>query len=311
MHVPVLLQAAIDRLAIRPGATYVDCTAGAGGHSEAIAEALGTGGRLICIDRDADAVARVRERLRGRPNVTVVHANYADLSKVLAEAGVPKVDGVLIDAGVSSPQLDRPERGFSFQREGPLDMRMDTTAATTAAELLNTASEDDLARLLRMYGDLRDARKIARAVVARRRRHPYARTTDLLETVREVYPFVTGTPEEVRTVFQAVRIAVNDEFHALEAGVSAAIDALNPGGRLVCITFHSGEDRIVKTIMRDAARTHTELHPDGRVKARHPATLRVLTRKPVTPEPSEVAANPRAASARLRAAEKVREGRAA
>lgn len=305
MHVPVLLDAAIDWLAIRAGGTYVDCTAGGGGHSEAIARALGTSGRLLCIDRDPDAVARVRERLSGLANVSVVHANYGDLSEVLKEAGLPGVDGVLIDAGVSTPQLDTPERGFSFQREGPLDMRMDTTAGATAAELLNTASEDNLARLLRMYGDVRDARKIARAIGARRQQRPYATTGDLLDTIKNVYPYVTGTPEEVRTVFQAIRIVVNEEYESLESGVSAAIDALNPGGRLVCITFHSGEDRIVKNLLRDASRKTAELHPDGRVKRQIPPRLRVLTPKPVPPTPEEIAANPRAASAKLRAAEKV------
>lgn len=307
MHIPVLLEAAIDWLAIRPDGTYVDCTAGGGGHSEAIAQALGTSGRLICIDRDSEAVARVRKRLRAFNNVSVVHANYAGLAGVLEEAGLPGVDGVLIDAGLSSPQLDTPERGFSFQREGPLDMRMDRTAGITAAELLNTASEEDLARLLRMYGDVRDARKIAKAILARRQQHPYKTTHDLMDTINEVYHFVTGTPEEARTIFQAVRIAVNDEFQSLESGVRAAIDALNPGGRLVCIAFHSGEDRIVKNLMKEAAKQHIELHPDGRVKRRIPPRLRVLTSKPVLPSQRERAENPRAASAKLRAAESLGE----
>lgn len=306
MHVPVLAGPAIEWLRIREGGVYVDCTAGAGGHAEWIARRL-TKGRLIALDRDLDAVQRARERLAGYAQAIVVHANYSRLASVLEELGVARVDGVLIDAGLSSAQLDDAARGFSFQLEGPLDMRMDTSQGLTAADYLGSVSEDELARVLKAYGDVRPARRIAKTIVGRRRSRPIRTTTDLRDAVKEALPFVGREPEEIRTVFQSIRIVVNDEFRALESGLRQAVDLLAPGGRLVAIAFHSGEDRIVKNVMREESRPRRELTPDGRVQSQGPGRLKVLTPKPISPDDDEKAANPRSHSARLRAAERIQE----
>jgi 16S rRNA (cytosine1402-N4)-methyltransferase len=303
-HVPVLAPEAIAWLRIREDGTYVDCTAGAGGHASLIAE-RNPRGRLIALDRDPLAVARAQARLAEYPHATVLHRNYSELSQVLSETGIERVDGVLIDAGLSSMQLNDPQRGFAFQEEGPLDMRMDTSRGPTAAEFLAGVDEHELARLLKEYGDVRPARRIAAAIAARRRRGALKTTRDLVEAVSEALPFVHGVPDETRTVFQTVRMAVNEELQGLELAIRAAVDALAPGGRLVAIAFHSGEDRIVKNVLRDAARTERELFPDGRVRRVIPPRLKVLTPTPVTPGMEEVRANPRAHSAKLRAAERL------
>jgi 16S rRNA (cytosine1402-N4)-methyltransferase len=218
---------------------------------------------------------------------------------------VQSVDGVLIDAGVSSMQLDDPARGFSFQEEGPLDMRMDPTQGPDAAEFLASVEEDELARLLRLYGDVGPARRIAAAIVRRSRTGNLNSTRALAEAVGEALPHVRGVPEETRTVFQSIRMAVNGELLALEAGLKQAMECLAPQGRLVVISFHSGEDRLVKNLLRDASRLRRERHPDGRTARTLPATMRLLTRKPVTPSADECARNPRSQSARLRAAERL------
>lgn len=304
-HVPVLAGPALEYLRVREDGVYVDCTAGAGGHTECIAERLGPGGRVLAIDRDPRAVALTRERVARYPQATVRQGNYRELAALVGSVGFASVDGVLIDAGLSSMQLDDPARGFSFQREGPLDMRMDPTTGRTAAEFLATVDERELTRVLREYGDVPRAKTIARAICERRKRAPLETTRDLADVVAEVFDFVTGVPEETRTVFQAIRIAVNDELHALEQGVESAVGVLGTGGRLVCIAFHSGEDRIVKNAMRRHARDTKELYPDGRTKQTHPPTLRILTKRPVTPSNDEIRENPRAHSARLRAAERL------
>lgn len=309
MHVPVLPGPALDWLRVRPDGVYVDCTAGYGGHAELIAQRL-TSGRLLALDRDPEAVERVRRRLSKFPQADVVHANYSELTAVLRERHIAEVDGVLIDAGMSSAQLDDPRRGFAFQADGPLDMRLDTGQSATARDLLMRATESELVELLRAYGDVRPAKRIARAIVQRREQGRMNTTADLRDAVHEALSFVTGTPDEVRTVFQAVRIAVNDEYAHLEAGLRAGIDALAPGGRIVAISFHSGEDRIVKNILREESRPRREFHPDGRIAAERPPRLHVLTHKPVTADAAELAANPRAHSARLRAAERLPENAA-
>jgi 16S rRNA (cytosine1402-N4)-methyltransferase len=306
VHVPVLSGPALEWLRIREDGVYVDCTAGAGGHAELIVRRLSSG-RVLALDRDIEAVRRCRERLASYPRALVFHANYNRLATVAAEQGVRRVDGVLIDAGLSSAQLDDATRGFSFQVEGPLDMRMDTSQGPTAADYLGGVSEDELARVLRAYGDIRPARRIAKSIVRRRESGAMRTTTDLRDAVRDALPFVAGEPEEIRTVFQAIRIAVNDEYQALESGLRQAIDLLAPEGRLVAIAFHSGEDRIVKNVIRDESRPRRELTPDGRLRSQSPGRLKVLTPKPITPDENEVAANPRAHSARLRAAERIRD----
>ena len=309
VHVPVLAAEAIAWLGVRGDGVYVDCTTGAGGHSALIAERIkefGKGrGRLVALDRDPAAVSLARERLGGFAQATVVHASYAELRSVLQGLGIARVDGVLIDAGVSSMQLDEAARGFSFQQEGPLDMRMDTTRGETAAEYLAGISEAELARVLREYADVRPAKRIARAICERRSAGAIQTTRDLAEAVSALFPYVQGTPDEVRQVFQAIRIAVNDELGQLRAGLEASLEVLGAEGRLVVISFHSGEDRVVKELFRKHGRAKEVLAPDGRVMEVIPARLRVLTRKPVTAGAEEVKANPRSKSAKLRAGEKV------
>lgn len=305
-HVPVLAEEAVAWLAVRPEGVYVDCTAGAGGHSSLIAERLNTGS-LLALDRDPLAVEKAAARLHSYPRAMVRQANYGQLMETLASLGLGPVDGVLIDAGCSSMQLNDAGRGFSFQEDGPLDMRMDPTSGISAAEYLTRVSETDLTETLKRYGDVGPARRIARAVIQRRMAKPLTRTSDLAEAVHEALSFVTGMPEEVRTVFQAVRIAVNEELRWLERGVREAITALKPGGRLVVIAFHSGEDRVVKDTLKEASRTQRELYPDGRVCAVIPARVRLLTAKPVTPAAAEMRKNRRSKSAKLRAAERLPE----
>ncbi|MBN2308675.1 MAG: 16S rRNA (cytosine(1402)-N(4))-methyltransferase RsmH [Candidatus Hydrogenedentes bacterium] len=306
MHTPVLAGPALEWLGIREDGTYVDCTAGAGGHAELIAQRL-SGGRLIALDRDSAAVDAARARLARFTNVTVLHRNYAELAEALASAGIDKVDGILLDAGLSSVQLDDPLRGFSFQQEGPLDMRMDTSHGPSAADLLAAADVRSLAQILKDYGDVGPARRIAARIIDRRDAGRLASTCDLAEAVSDALAFVRGTPDEVRTVFQAIRMAVNEELRWLRSGLEQAIDALAHQGRLVVIAFHSGEDRVVKNVFRDAARPSRELLPDGRVKQVIAPRLTVLTPKPVRPGDEEVRANPRSKSACLRAAERRRE----
>ena len=303
-HVPVMAGAVLEWLDIRPQGVYVDCTAGAGGHAARIAGQL-RGGRLIAIDRDPAAVALCRERLVQFEGVQVLHGNYGHLEELVTAAGAARVDGVLIDAGVSSMQIDTPERGFSFQEDGPLDMRMDSSLPGGAREYLGSITRDALAHDLRRYADVGPAKRIADTLLARRDAARLCTTADLAQAIRDALDFVRGEPDEIRTVFQAIRIAVNDEFRWLERGLNQAIDILNTGGRLVVIAFHSGEDRIVKETIRGAARIQRVLHPDGRLKEALPPRLRVLTPKPVGPSPDEVLMNPRAKSARLRAGEKL------
>jgi 16S rRNA (cytosine1402-N4)-methyltransferase len=302
----VLAAAVLKWLNIRPEGAFVDCTAGAGGHSELIARQL-VGGRLIALDRDPAAVALASERLAIFPQVTVLHANYAQLGSVLNDIGVGPVQGVLIDAGVSSMQIDDPGRGFSLQHEGALDMRMNPTEGMTALEYLAIVDPDELASSLRTFGDVGPARRIAKLLSSRAREGRIRTTVDLVRTVQEALSFVRGIPEEVRTVFQAIRIAVNDELSALSCGVEQAIDCLAPEGRIVAISFHSGEDRVVKNLLNREGRPRREFHPDGRLKHETAPRLRVLTRKPVVPDAAEIQQNPRAHSARLRAAERLRE----
>ena len=306
-HVPVLSRAAIAWLRVREDGVYVDCTAGAGGHAFLIASALREG-RLIALDRDPAAVEVARARLAGL-RAEVFHRNYGQLAEVLGELGIAKVDGVLCDAGLSSMQLDDAGRGFTFQENGPLDMRMDTTQGTTAERFLAEVDERELVRILKTYGDIRPARRIASAIVARRKRGHLHTTGHLAGAVSEALDFVQGVPRETRTVFQAIRMAVNDETGWLEEGLRQAVDVLAPGGRLVAVSFHSGEDRIIKNVLRETSRMRRELHADGRVRACVPARMKVLTPKPIQPDEEEIRANPRCHSAKLRAAERLKAAR--
>jgi len=304
-HVPVLLDEVLTYLAPRPGAVVVDATLGEGGHAESILKRIAPAGRLIGLDRDAEAVLRSEERLRPfGQNVIVRQANFAMLASALDDAGVGYVDGVLFDLGVSSRQLFEPDRGFSFDRQGPLDMRMDLRQANTAAELVNTLSERELANLIFRYGEERASRRIARQIVSRR---PLETTRDLVRAVEAAVGGGRGRLHPATRTFQALRIATNAETDALAAGLPQAIDRLRPGGRICVIAFHSLEDRIVKQALSLAARG-CSCPPEAPIcTCGRQRTLRIITKKPVTPTPAETHRNPRARSARLRAAERLSE----
>ncbi len=305
MHVTVLAEEAVEWLHVHPEGVYVDGTAGLGGHTLRIAEKLSEGGRVFGLDRDLRAVEKAQERVRMYPQATILHRNYDRLGEVLQEIGTPLVDGILIDAGLSSMQLDDPARGFTFQEEGPLDMRMDRSSGASAEDWLAEVDETELATVLKQYGDIRKAKSMAAAICRWRKTSGITTTADLVAAVKSALPFVQGVPEETRTVFQAIRIAVNDELRSLADFMIQAINALKPGGRLVCISFHSGEDRIMKQAMKAAGKDYRELHPDGRLKELIPARVKVLTPKPISPSEQEIAENSRAASAKLRAVERV------
>jgi 16S rRNA (cytosine1402-N4)-methyltransferase len=306
-HVPVLADEVRQLLAVEPGETVVDATFGAGGHASLLARDLEGRGRLVAIDRDP-TVRPFFEGFRRRHGDLQTRFLRGEADVVLGQlAGNGfRADAVFMDLGVSSMQIDRPERGFSYATDAPLDMRMDPTAQLSAADLVNEWSERELATIFRRFGEERYARQIARAVVRRRRERPFERTAELVDTIRGALPaparFGDGHPG--KRVFQALRIAVNDELGSLERALPAALELLRPGGRLAVISFHSLEDRIVKHFLRDQERGCT-CPPDFPVCVcgREPA-LRLLTRKAVRPNAREVAENPRAASARLRAAVK-------
>jgi 16S rRNA (cytosine1402-N4)-methyltransferase len=307
-HVPVLAAEVRELLAVTAGETVVDATFGAGGHSRLLASDLGGSGKLVAVDRDPTVRSyfdRVKASARG-VQARFLRGDYAVVLSQLAGNGV-KADVVLLDLGLSSMQVDRPERGFSYATDAPLDMRMDPSEEMTAAEVVNAWDERELETIFRRYGEERYARQIARGIVRRRADEPITRTGQLVDVVRASIPaparFGEGHP--AKRVFQALRIEVNSELDSLEAGLPAAVEMLRPGGRLAVISFHSLEDRIVKRFLRDRARGCT-CPPEFPVCAcgREPE-LRILTPKPVRPSAAEVEANPRAASARLRAAVKV------
>ncbi|HOQ90043.1 MAG TPA: 16S rRNA (cytosine(1402)-N(4))-methyltransferase RsmH [Candidatus Hydrogenedentes bacterium] len=307
-HVPVMLQEAVALLKVRPGGFYVDATVGAGGHAAAIAEQLDGQGHLLALDRDPFAVSLAAKRLENFPNVRVMRGNYRELERWLDMIGWTGIDGLLIDAGVSSMQIDTPDRGFSVQADGPLDMRMDPDQPMSARHLLAGISETSLEKILRDFGDVKMAKRIARRILHARDHGHLASTGDLARAVREALPFVSsGVPDEVRQVFQAIRIAVNDELGALEACLESAVSRLKPGGRIVAIAFHSGEDRVIKRIFRKYARPRVEREPDGRTRRVWHPILREITDSPLRPSSDEVSVNPRSASARMRAAEKLPE----
>jgi 16S rRNA (cytosine1402-N4)-methyltransferase len=305
-HVPVLAEEVVSLLDPRPSETIVDGTFGAGGHATLLAGKLRGEGKLIAIDRDPN-VAPYFERFRRETGVKarLHHGEFSAILAHLAGNGV-RADVILLDLGVSSMQLDRPERGFSYAADAPLDMRMDPSATYSARELVNEATEQELADIFKRYGEERYARQIARAIVKRRAREPFERTGELVEAVKAAIPaparFGEGHP--AKRVFQALRIAVNDELGSLEAALPAALAMLRPGGRLAVISFHSLEDRMVKQFLREKERGCT-CPPDFPVcVCGHEPELRAIERRPVKPSAAELAANPRSASARLRAAVK-------
>jgi len=302
-HTPVLVDEVLTSLAPRAGALIVDATLGDGGHAEALLRRIAPAGRLIGLDRDGEAIAFAEERLRsfGR-NVTVRQACFGDLDGALDALGVGTVDGVLFDIGVSTRQLLEPARGFSFDRDGPLDMRMDQRQERTAAELVNTLDERTLADLIYRYGEERASRKIARQIVARR---PLRTTRDLVHAVEAALGGARGRLHPATRTFQALRIATNGELDALERGLTQAVHRLRPGGRVCVIAFHSMEDRIVKQTFQRYSRGCTCPPDVPACRCGGQRLLRVLTKKPIAPSPAEIRQNPRARSARLRAAERL------
>jgi 16S rRNA (cytosine1402-N4)-methyltransferase len=306
-HVPVLADEVVAALDPRPGETVVDCTFGAGGHSALLAARLRGDGKLIAIDRDP-SVEEHYERFRRSAGVKtrLLHGEFSAVLQQLADNGV-QADAILLDLGVSSMQLDRPERGFSYAADAPLDMRMDPSGATSAYDLVNEADERDLADIFRRYGEERYARQIARAIVRERKAKPIERTGELVDVIRGAIPaparFGEGHP--AKRVFQALRIEVNDELGAVERALPAAESMLRPGGRLGVISFHSLEDRIVKRHLRNAEHGCT-CPPDFPIcTCGSQPTLRATPRRAIRPTQAEIARNPRAQSARLRVAVKV------
>ena len=294
---------AVDALMVKPDGVYVDCTFGRGGHTREILHRLGARGRVVAMDRDAEAVSAARDL--ADPRLAVLHASFGRLAEVVAEQGIDRVDGIVMDLGVSSPQLENAQRGFSFRLDGPLDMRMDASRGITAAQWLAAASEKQIGEVIKTYGEERFARQIAGAIVAARSRRAISTTRQLAQIVEEaVRTREPGQAPATRT-FQAVRIFVNQELEELSLALSQGLELLKAGGRLVVISFHSLEDRIVKRFMRQ----HAQPAPVPRGMAvreadRAPARLRIVG-KPLRPPAAEVADNPRARSAILRVAEKL------
>jgi 16S rRNA (cytosine1402-N4)-methyltransferase len=309
-HVPVLSNEVVELLDVQPGETVVDATFGAGGHSGEFIDRLDGGGKLLAIDRDPDAKPYFESLAATTTSATRLLRGEFDVVLRQLAANDVRVDRVFFDLGMSSMQLDRPERGFSYAVDAPLDMRMDPAAPVSAADLVNTLPERYLADAFRRYGEERHARLIARSLVERRSERPYERTKDLVETIRQAVPaprrFGDGHP--AKRVFQALRIAVNDELGSLERALPAALEILRPGGRLVVISFQSLEDRIVKRFLKSQVDPCT-CPPDLPVCVCHlEPQMELVTRKAVRPSPGEVAANPRSASARLRAAQRMAAG---
>ena len=307
-HKSVLLQECIDALNIRPDGIYLDGTLGGAGHSSQIARRLTEGGRLISVDRDRTALAAAKERLAPYADrVTLVHSNFAEIDAILDSLGIPAVDGMLFDLGVSSPQLDDASRGFSYMADAPLDMRMDKDDALTAGAVVNTWPQGELRRILYDYGEERYAPQIAAAICRAREKAPVETTLELVDIIRSAMPAQALREKQhpAKRSFQAIRIAVNDELGAVSRMMQAAVGRLNPGGRLAVITFHSLEDRIVKSEMQQAARGCT-CPPEFPVCVCGKKPLvKLVTRKPIVSGPAELEENPRARSAKLRVVEKL------
>ena len=307
-HRPVLLDECMEGLVIRPGGIYLDGTLGRAGHSWEIVRRLNAGGRLIGLDRDETALEAARQRLAPYADrVTLVHSNFSRVAEVLDELGIPAVDGMLFDLGVSSPQLDDAQRGFSYMHDAPLDMRMDRTAGLTARTVVNEWSYEELKRILYDYGEERYAPAIAKAIVSRRQESPIETTGQLVDLIKSAMPpqALREKQHPAKRSFQALRIAVNGELEELTAMLRGAASRLAPGGRLAVITFHSLEDRIVKKTMQELA-TGCTCPPNFPVcVCGKKPTLRLVNRKPIVCGPAELTYNPRARSAKLRVAEKL------
>ncbi len=306
-HISVLLQECLDGLNIKPDGIYVDGTLGGAGHSSQIVKRLTTG-RLIGIDRDKVALKAAGERLEPyKDNVTLVHSNFCEIAQVLQSLDIPGVDGILLDLGVSSPQLDEVSRGFSYMADAPLDMRMNGEDDLSAYTVVNTWSQEELKRILYTYGEERYAPQIAGAICRRREEKPIETTLELVDIIRSAMPAAALREKQhpAKRSFQAIRIAVNDELGSVERVLEDAIDLLNPGGRLAIITFHSLEDRIVKTAMAEAAKGCT-CPPNFPVcVCGKKPKVKLISRKPIVASQEELDINPRSRSAKLRVCEKI------
>lgn len=303
-HIPVMLHEAVDGMNIRPDGVYVDGTAGGGGHSAEILSRLSTG-TLYSIDQDPDAIAEVTRRFSDNPNSVILQGNFSEMRSLLAKKGVSSVDGVLLDIGVSSHQLDEGARGFSYHEDAPLDMRM-SQSGRTAADLVNTMELSELSRVISVYGEEKYAYSIAKGIVRARGDKPIETTLELAGIVRDNVPQkVRRDGHPARKTFQAIRIAVNRELEALEKGLEAAYELLSPSGRLCVITFHSLEDRVVKQFMKDKAQGCTCPKDLPVCVCGNTPKVKLITRKPILPSDEELSRNPRARSAKLRIAEKL------
>lgn len=311
-HTTVLLKETVDGLNINPDGIYVDCTLGGAGHSEYLVKQLSSKGRLICFDQDTTAIENAKIRLADYlDRVTFVHSNFRYLKEELNNLGIFEVDGILYDLGVSSPQLDTPERGFSYNHDAPLDMRMDQTATLTARTVLNDWPYEDLVRIFFRYGEEKFSKQIARKIEQAREKQPIETTGELVDLIKAGIPAAArrtgGHP--AKRVFQAVRIAVNDELGAAEDSLMDAIDLIKVGGRISVITFHSLEDRLTKTIFKEAS-SLPDLPPGLPIIPDHlKPTLKLITRKPILPSEEELANNNRSRSAKLRIVEKINDKR--
>ena len=306
-HISVLLQECLDGLAIRPDGIYIDGTLGGAGHSCQIAKRLTTG-RLIGIDRDPIALQAAGERLSPYGDrVTLVHSNFCQMAEVVKDLGLTGVDGILLDLGVSSPQLDEVSRGFSYMADAPLDMRMNGKDSLTAREVVNTWPQEELRRILWNYGEERYAPQIAAAICRRREEKPIETTLELVDVIRSAMPAAALREKQhpAKRSFQAIRIAVNDELGSVEKAMEAAIPLLNPGGRLAVITFHSLEDRIVKLSMAEAAKGCTCPPQFPVCVCGKKPIVKLISRKPIVASEEELQANPRSRSAKLRVCEKL------
>lgn len=307
-HVSVFAKEAVEALQPEPDHIYVDCTLGGAGHSGSILQASSPTGRLLAIDQDLIAIANAKQVLapyEGR--FTIVHSNFRRLADIVAEQGLSGVDGVLFDLGVSSPQLDEGERGFSYQQDAPLDMRMDKTQTFTARDLLNTWSQDEIMKILYEYGEEKWSKRIAEFIIKERAKAPLETTGQLVDIIKAAIPAAArregGHP--AKRTFQGIRIAVNDELNVFAEAIQQAIDVLNPGGRVAIITFHSLEDRMAKQALQEAARGCICPPELPICQCDNKPRVKVITRKPIMPSEEELAHNPRARSAKLRIAEKL------
>lgn len=307
VHVSVLLNECIDNLNIRPEGTYLDGTLGLGGHSYEIAKRLSTG-RLICIDRDENAIAYSRERLREfADKVTFVHANFSEAAEILDNLGIDSVDGMLFDLGVSSPQLDDADRGFSYMQDAPLDMRMNQSSSLTAYDIINGYGENEIAKILFEFGEERFSRRIAQEIVRARNQKPVETTLELVDIIRSAMPAAALREKQhpAKRSFQAIRIAVNDELGEISKMMDTAPDALSSGGRLCVISFHSLEDRIIKNKIASRENGCTCPREAPICTCGFVRTLRSVSRKPILPSDAEIENNPRSRSAKLRVAEHI------